>query len=197
MWDERYDQPGYLFGTDPSQFLIARKDWLIPGHTALAVADGEGRNSVYMARQGLDVTAMDNSSVGLEKARRLATEHAVDVDYQLTELENWQWTPEHFDLVAAIFIQFASPDFRQRIFDGMIRTLKPGGVLLLHGYRPEQIEYGTGGPPIRENLYTEALLTEAFQSMDIVKLESYDLEIKEGDGHAGMSALIDLVARKP
>jgi hypothetical protein len=99
-------------------------------------------------------------------------------------------------LVVAIFIQFAGPDDRARLFALMKDALKPGGILMLHGYRPKQIEYGTGGPPHAENMYTEELLREAFSDMDILHLESYDREIQEGEGHAGLSALIDLVARK-
>ena len=100
-------------------------------------------------------------------------------------------------MVVAIFIQFAPPAERATIFAGMKRTLKPGGLLLLHGYRPEQVDYGTGGPPQREHMYTEALLREAFGDIEIVRLAAYDRVIEEGTGHAGMSALIDLVAKKP
>jgi len=99
--------------------------------------------------------------------------------------------------VAGIYIQFAEPDFRDEIFAGMKRALKPGGILLLHGYRPEQLEYGTGGPPCAENMYTVDLLRAAFSDMEILRLAAYDREVDEGRGHSGMSALIDLVARKP
>jgi hypothetical protein len=97
----------------------------------------------------------------------------------------------------AIFIQFADPEFRARIFAGMQQATKPGGLILLQGYRPEQIAYGTGGPPIPENLYTETLLREAFAGWTIEHLASHDSVIEEGAGHSGLSALIDLVARKP
>ena len=100
-------------------------------------------------------------------------------------------------MVAAIFIQFAPPAMRDAMFAGMVRTLKPGGLLLLEGYRPEQLGYGTGGPGQLENLYTEALLRARFGALEIISLESYDAELSEGSAHAGPSALIDLVARKP
>jgi SAM-dependent methyltransferase len=197
MWDERYSRDDYLFGTEPAAFLTACADLLSPGATALAVADGEGRNSVYLAEQGLSVTAMDGSPVGVEKARRLAAERSVTVDFSVADINQWDWDGRSFDVVVAIFIQFLSPSDRPAVFAGMQRALKPGGLLLLHGYRPEQVDYGTGGPPIRENMYTEALLADAFSELNIERLESYDAAIEEGTGHVGQSALIDLVARKP
>lgn len=197
MWDERYDQPDYVFGTEPNQFLASQAELLSPGQSVLAVADGEGRNSVWLASRGLDVTAFDASSVGLDKARRLAAAKGVTVDYRLSSIEDWDWTQDRFDVVAAIFIQFAPPDLRAKIFDGIRQTLKPGGLVLMQGYRPEQVGYGTGGPPQREHMYTSDLLERAFGDFEIMSLEIHDSEISEGPGHDGMSALIDLVARKP
>jgi len=197
MWNERYAAPGFLFGTEPAAFLKAQRGHFPPRGTALAVADGEGRNSIYLAACGLTVSAMDFSEVALEEARGLAAERGVAVDFRQADIHAWDWAPETFDLVAAIFIQFATPAERARIFAGMKRTLKPGGLLLLHGYRPEQLDYGTGGPPHGEHMYTEVLLRDAFGDMDVLRLAAYDEVIEEGTAHAGMSALIDLVARKP
>lgn len=196
MWDQRYDREDYLFGTEPNAFLASCADLLQPGESALAVADGEGRNSVFLAERGLAVVAFDASSVGLAKAGGLAEAKGVTVDYRLAAIEDWGWESERFDVVAAIFIQFAGPALRAAIFDGMKRTLKPGGLLILEGYRPKQLDYGTGGPSARENLYTRALLEEAFGDMEILRLDEHDSPIHEGAGHGGMSALIDLVARK-
>jgi len=197
MWNDRYRAPGYLFGVEPALFLQRERARLKPGLKALAVADGEGRNSVFMAEQGVAVDAFDASDVGLEKAKALAVERGVAVAYHLAGIDDWPWTPEAYDLVVAIFIQFASPAERDPLFKRMKETLKPGGTLLLHGYRPKQIAYGTGGPPHAENMYDAALLRDAFGDLEIERLESYDREIDEGPGHSGMSALIDLVARKP
>lgn len=197
MWDKRYSQPGFVFGTQPAAFLLKHRDHLPKSGTCLCVADGEGRNSVWLAGQGLTVTANDSSPVGLEKARGLARDANVDVDFRVADLAAWDWAPDTWDVVAAIFIQFADPAFRNQIFAGMKQTLKPGGVLLLHGYRPEQIAYGTGGPRAVENLYTKAMLRDAFGDWQIDVLDAYDAEVDEGAGHSGMSALIDLVATKP
>ena len=113
-------------------------------------------------------------------------------------LADWPaaWTGQ-FDLVAGIFIQFTGPDARAAMFNRMAACLRPGGILFLHGYRPEQLAYGTGGPRAAENMYTEALLRAAFAGWHVETCRSYDREIVEGTGHAGMSALIDFIARKP
>ena len=199
LWNERFDREDYLFGTEPALFLQKRADLLAAstGKTALAIADGEGRNSVFMARHGVQVTAMDSSDVGLKKARKLAADNDVSIDFQLADLRKWDWGAQQYDLVVAIFIQFADPTFRREIFQGMKQALKPGGTILLHGYTPKQIEYGTGGPGVLENLYTEDMLRDAFGDMSITELSAYDAEIQEGPGHSGISALIDLVATKP
>jgi 2-polyprenyl-3-methyl-5-hydroxy-6-metoxy-1,4-benzoquinol methylase len=150
-----------------------------------------------MAEQGLDVTAMDGSYIAIEKARALAMARDVTVDFQEADITHWDWTEATYDLVVAVFIQFVGPEPREAIFTGMKRTLKPGGILMLHGYTPEQIALGTGGPKAAENMYTEELLAQAFDDFEVLELKSYQREVEEGEGHAGQSALIDLVARKP
>lgn len=197
MWDARYEADEYVFGTEPAAFLTNHRELLTAGSTALVVADGEGRNSVFLAAQGLDVTAMDISPVGAEKARRLATERGLSVDIRVADVLDWDWTAESYDLVVAVFIQFLTPDQREDVFDGMVAALRSGGRLLLHGYRPEQVDNGTGGPPNRDHMYTEALLRESFAGLQIDELRSYDAVLEEGSGHRGESALIDLIATKP
>ncbi|NOR63411.1 MAG: methyltransferase domain-containing protein [Rhodobacteraceae bacterium] len=197
MWNDRYAKPGYLFGTEPAQYLRGHKTYLRQGVTALAVADGEGRNSVFMARQGVQVTAMDSADVAVEKAQALAKAAGVEVDFNVADIGKWDWGAKAYDLVVGVFIQFVGPEGRAAQFEGMKIAVKPGGHILLHGYTPKQLEFGTGGPPFVENLYTEEMLREAFSDFEIVELHAYEREIDEGAGHSGMSALIDLVARKP
>jgi cyclopropane fatty-acyl-phospholipid synthase-like methyltransferase len=197
FWDERYQGEAYLFGEAPNAFLAAQAHRLRPGMNALAVADGEGRNGVWLAEQGLDVLSVDFSPVAQAKAARLAQARGTTLRLEEVDLASWTWPEAQFDVVAAIFIQFAGPELRDQIFAGMNRALKPGGMLLLEGYRPEQIAYGTGGPRMPENLYTEALLRAAFSDFEILELSAYDAVIEEGAGHSGPSALIDLVARRP
>jgi cyclopropane fatty-acyl-phospholipid synthase-like methyltransferase len=196
MWDQRFDRDDYLYGTQPSQFLVAQANRLQPGQRALVIAEGEGRNAVYLAERGLEVTAMDSSRVALAKAERLAAEREVAVDFQFADLVHWHWEPAAYDVVVAIFIQFADPALRADIFAGMQHSLAPGGLLLLHGFTPSQLAYGTGGPPCAELLYTPDLLRDAFAEMEILRLADYELELDEASGHAGRAALIDLVARK-
>lgn len=196
-WNERFSRPDYVFGTEPNAFLAAQAGRLRPGQRALAVADGEGRNGVWLARQGLTVVSLDSSPAAQEKARRLAASHGVAIETVLADLADWQWPQESFDVVAAIYIQFSGPPLRDAIFRGMIGALRRGGLLLLEGYRPEQLQYKTGGPPAVENMYTEALLRAAFAELRILHLESRDDVVEEGAHHRGLSALIDLVAEKP
>jgi len=197
MWDDRYSASEYVFGTEPADFLRAHTDLLTPGLTALAVADGEGRNSVFLAEQGVQVTAMDASPVGLAKAAALAADKGVQVDFRQADVMAYDWDAEQYDLVVAIFIQFMGPNDRDIVFEGLKRAVKPGGRILLHGYTPKQLEYGTGGPPILENLYTDELLRQSFGDFTIERLESYEAELREGTGHVGQSAIVDLVARRP
>ncbi len=197
FWNERFAGEDYRFGTEPNAFLASERGRLKPGQRALAIADGEGRNGVFLAEQGLDVLSIDFSPIALQKASALAAARGVTLATEAADMETWEFVPERFDVVVAIFIQFAGPALRDRIFAGIRRTLAPGGLLLLQGYHPEQIGYGTGGPPQSENMYTAAMLREAFAEFDILHLREHDSVLKEGAGHDGMSALVDLVAVKP
>jgi len=196
MWNERYAGEGYLFGTAPNAFLASQAGRLQPGMSCLAVADGEGRNGVWLAEQGLRVVSVDGASVAVEKAKALAKQRGVTLDCQLADLAEWRWPEGEFDVVVGIFIQFVGAAGRAEQFANLKRCLKPGGLLLLQGYTPRQLEYRTGGPSQVENLYTAAMLREAFGDMEILHLAEHDAEICEGTGHCGRSALVDLVVRK-
>ena len=196
-WDVRYAGETFLFGEAPNAFLAAQAARLRRSGRALAVADGEGRNGVWLAEQGLEVLSVDASVVAQKKAASLAERRGVRLQLECIDLDAWLFPEGEFDVVVGIFIQFAGPVLRGRMFDGMKRALKPGGLLLLEGYGQRQLEYGTGGPSVLENLYTEAMLMEAFGDMEIIELRSYDSAIEEGAGHSGQSALVDLIASKP
>ena len=199
FWSARYRDAGddYLFGTTPNKFLASQIECFGAGMSVLSVADGEGRNSVWLAEQGCAVTATEISQVALEKAAKLARGRNVAVDFIRTDIFKWDWPQAAFDAVVGIFIQFAGPAERQRQIAGMQQAVKPGGLLFLQGYTPKQLEYRTGGPSAVENLYTEALLHELFSGWEIVLLRAHEGLIDEGNAHSGHSALIDLVARKP
>jgi 2-polyprenyl-3-methyl-5-hydroxy-6-metoxy-1,4-benzoquinol methylase len=163
----------------------------------LCVADGEGRNSVWLAQHGFEVQACDVADVAVAKARRLAAELGVTVAFHESDIASWDWDARRFDAVVAVFIQFLPPEARAAVFAGMQRTVRPGGLLLLEGYRPEQVAYGTGGPGRVEHMYTREWLEATFAGWPILRLDAYDAEVREGTAHAGRSALIDLVARRP
>ena len=197
MWEDRYaNAGGYLFGEAPAQMLVENLWMIEAAETCLCVADGEGRNSVWLAGQGLTVTSFDLSPTAVERARALAEKAGVRVNAHVSDWEGWDWS-QSFDLVVAVFVQFMGPEDRVRQFETLRHAVRPGGRLVLHGYTPEQVEFGTGGPPSRENMYTTDLLRSAFGDWRILRLAAYEREVQEGRGHSGQSALIDLVAEKP
>ncbi len=195
-WDARYDVPEFIFGTEPNAYLQQQIARLNAGQHVLAVADGEGRNGVWLAQQGLVVDAVDSSAVAQAKAQQLAKQRGVDVNFIHADLLNWNWGEARYDAVIAIFIQFATGAGRDAMFAGMKAATKPGGLMLLQGYTPRQLEYKTGGPLGIENMYTPGILRDYFYDWDILHLSEHDDEINEGAHHSGMSALIDMVARK-
>ena len=195
-WEARFAGPEYHFGTEPNAFLKSKAGLLKPGQKALSIADGEGRNGVFLAEQGLDVLAMDFSPTALAKSQALARQRGVTIRTEQADLDTWRWPAGAIDVVVAIFFQFCAPPLRTRVFDSITRALKPGGLLLMEGYTPKQRQYKTGGPSEVENLYTRKLLEQSFADFSSVEIREYDSEIHEGPGHGGMSALIDLVGRK-
>lgn len=196
-WDARYRTDEYIFGTAPNAFLASQARLFNSGDKVLAVADGEGRNGVWLAEQGCHVLSIDISSPAVEKARRLAAKRKVEIEFMIADVMEWRWPETTYDAVVCIFIQFASPGMRKKLFDDVRRTLKPGGVLLLEGYGIKQLQYTSGGPGKIEHLYTLGMLRETFSDWEILSLREYEELLDEGPKHSGMAALVDLVARKP
>jgi SAM-dependent methyltransferase len=195
-WQGRYSIPDYLFGKEPNYFLASCKPLLPRSGKVLSVADGEARNGVWLAEQGLDVTSIDFSEVAQVKAAALAKERGVKINLIHTDVHAWSYPADAFDVVVEIFTQFSSPSDRAQKWAGMRQTLKTGGLLILQGYTPKQLDYGTGGPKELENLYTRDLLEKTFGDFHDVKFVEQELEMHEGAGHGGMSAVIGLTARK-
>ena len=185
-----------MFGTAPNAFLASCRELLPKQGRALAIADGEGRNGVFLAECGLSVLSVDFSPNAQSKAQRLAATRGVTIETQCADLLTWQW-PRDVDVIAGIFFQFVEPEQRPAVFQNIRDALKPGGLLLIEGYRPKQLVYKTGGPSRVENLYTRELLEQAFGDFDDLSIREHDSEIVEGAGHAGLSALIDLIGWKP
>ena len=203
FWTERYQTAGndFLFGREPSEFLVKKRTMFKARESVLMIADGEGRNSVWLAAQGLKVTANEICKVALDRAKKLAQESNAYVEIVECDILTDEWSmkcdQDSFDWVIGIFIQFANTEERKKLFSFMKAMTKPNGRILLLGYTPKQLEYKTGGPSAIENLYTQELLRDAFQDWDLEELVEYEKDISEGMGHKGMSALIGMVAIKP
>jgi SAM-dependent methyltransferase len=196
-WEARFATPEYAFGKEPNYFLKSCKKLLPRLGRALAVADGEGRNGVWLAQQGLDVLSLDFSPAAQRKTRALATERQVKIEFVEVDIHAWDYPDSAFDVVVEIFAQFSSPFERAAKWAGMRRTLKSGGLLIVQGYTPKQLEYGAGGPKHQENLYTRAMLEREFHGFGDLQIVEEEREIHEGTSHAGLSAVIGLTGRKP
>lgn len=195
-WNKRYSAPEYIFGEGPNYFLASCAGLLPKSGKALAVADGEGRNGVWLAEQGLDVVSLDFSPQGQAKAKALADRRGVSVEILQANVHTWDYPEAAFDVVVEIFTQFSTPAERAIKWAGMRRALKPGGLMIIQGYTPKQLEYGTGGPGKLDHLYTRAMIEEAFDGMKDMTLVEEELEMHEGTSHGGMSAVINFTARK-
>jgi len=203
-WETRYAEKEYVFGKAPNYFLAACKPLLPPAGKALAVADGEARNGVWLAEQGLDVLSLDFSPAAQAKGRLLAAERGVAVApatgarlaFEQADVHAWPNPESAYGVVVEIFTQFSTPDERARKWAGMRRALKPGGLLIVQGYTPKQLQYGTGGPKEVENLYTRDMLERGFAGLRDMRIVEEELEMHEGDRHKGMSAVIGMTARK-
>lgn len=197
FWNERFDKEEFIFGKEPNEYLVEQtKQYLKPGNKVLCIADGEGRNGVWLAKQGMQVVGFDASDIALVKAKQFAKDNQVEVEYSFSDTDSFAWHANAYDSVIGIFIQFADPAMRARIFQQAYGALKPGGIFILQGYTPKQLEYKTGGPSLLEHLYTEELIRDLVKDFQILDLCCYEKELSEGARHTGMSALLGLVAKK-
>jgi len=197
FWNERFDKEEFIFGKEPNEYLVDQsKRFLTPGNKVLCIADGEGRNGVWLAKQGMHVVGFDASDIALAKAKQFAKDNQVEVEYSFSDTDSFTWQTNSYDAVIGIFIQFADPEMRARIFSQAHQALKPGGIFILQGYTPKQLEYKTGGPSLIEHLYTEEMIRELAEEFEILDLQCYEKELSEGARHTGMSALLGMVARK-
>jgi protein-L-isoaspartate O-methyltransferase len=194
-WDAKYAGSPSLFGDEPNAFLVRQRQRFAAGQSALVVADGSGRHGAWLAGLGLRVEAFDVSAEGDRRARTLDARRGVTVHRQVCGWEQWpRW--EGYDHVVAVFIQFAAPEERTRMFARMRAALAPGGTLCLLGYAEAQLGLRTGGPPDLTKLYSRELLAREFADLAIEELVEYREDLAEGSAHRGPSALIGLVARR-
>ena len=196
FWNSRYAEPGYAYGTEPNAFLVSQKKYLKSGGKALAVADGEGRNGVWLAQQGLDVLSVDASEVGLRKTQELAADRGGAIRTEKVDLTTWRWPEQKYDVVAAIYVHFP-PEVRARMHRCMFEALKPGGILILEAFTPAHLNYKSGGPPVAEMLYSADMLRIDFAGGEILLIEEAIAELAEGKYHRGPGAVVRLVLRRP
>jgi SAM-dependent methyltransferase len=195
MWEERYAADAYIYGTEPNDFLRAQIDAL-PVGAVLCVADGEGRNGVFVASTGRAVTSIDLTSSGVDKTRRLAQEQGVDITAVQADLAVHDIGIEAWDGVVSIFAHMPPP-VRRDLHRRIVAALRPRGVLVLEAYTPDQIGRGTGGPPVAEMTMTLDGLRDEFDGLEFVHAVEMLREVHEGPGHTGLGAVVQVIARKP
>ena len=197
MWEARFAQEGYLFGTDPVPFLLKHETLFLKGQSVLSIAEGEGRNGVHLAKKGLDVTGVEFAPSAVAKAKKLAALNEVNVNFIQSDLFEWDWPINSFDITLGLFFQFVGPEGRDLLWRNMLAATRPGGLIMIHGYTPKQLEFGTGGPPCVENLYAKGCFDDILGSYEVLVSEEYEAEQRSSSAHVGMSALVDFIVRKP
>lgn len=194
MWDERYDTDEYVYGIHPNDFL---KDNVkaIPKGRVLSLAEGEGRNAVFLAKQGYAVTAVDASKVGLAKAKRLAKKNKVEIECIHADLADFDLGEDQWDGIISIFCPLP-PAVRKSLYKNVIRGLKPNGVFLLEAYTPEQLHYGTGGGSSVELMQTKQTLINELPGLSFQHLLEVEREVTEGIYHTGLASVVQAIASK-
>lgn len=197
MWDTRYATTEYVYGTQPNDFLKSSLQYLpkVPNAKILCLAEGEGRNAVYLAEHGFDVYAVDSSVVGLAKAQKLAQLRGVEITTQVADLADFELGENQWDGIVSIFCHLPSP-LRQRLHQKVNLALKPQGVFILEAYRPDQLDFGTGGPPNANLMMDMNTLREELAELQHQHLCEVNREIEEGTLHSGMSAVVQMIAIK-
>lgn len=195
-WDDRYASSHYLYGTAPNDFLAAQAHRIRPGGRVLCLGDGEGRNGVHLAGLAHRVTSVDASSVGLEKARRLADERKLPLETVHADLAGYVVEPQAWDGIVSVFLHLP-PDLRRRLHADVVTGLRPGGVFILEGYTPDQIGRGTGGPPDPELMMTLDELRTELAGLELRVAREVEREVLEGRKHTGVGAVVQVVGVKP
>lgn len=196
FWDERFAGEEYRYGTEPNDFLRAQAAAIPAGGPVLSLGEGEGRNAVHLAGLGFAVTALDASPVGLDKTRRLAARRGVTVETLLADLDDYRFAPGHWDGIVNIYCHLP-PALRRRVHARIVAALRPGGVLILEGFTPQQLRFHSGGPRDPAMLWRPEELRKELAGLDFPILREVEREISEGSGHGGRAAVVQMLARKP
>lgn len=195
MWDQRYATEDYVYGTKPNEFLVETIRGLNGGGRALCLAEGEGRNAVFLAEQGYEVHAVDASTVGLAKAERLARERGVRIVTEVANLDGYRIDPGAWDLIISIFCHLPAP-VRRALHREVVAGLRPGGRFIAEAYTPAQLALRTGGPPDAALMMTLAELREELDGLHFELAREVEREVHEGRLHSGRGAVVQVVARK-
>ncbi|WP_432823373.1 SAM-dependent methyltransferase [Trichloromonas sp.] len=195
MWDQRYDTEEYVYGTQANDFLVSVSDRMSQGRV-LCLAEGEGRNAVFLAKQGHAVLAVDASAVGLKKARQLAAAQQVKIEIAAADLADFEIGQSSWDAIVSIFCHLP-PALRREVHRKVVAGLRPGGLFILEAYTPKQLQFKTGGPPVAELMMTLEGLKEELAGLTFDHAAELERDIIEGRLHFGRGAVVQLVARKP
>lgn len=194
MWNERYASAEYVYGTEPNDFLALHGAKL--AGPVLSLAEGEGRNAVYLASLGLDVLGVDASSVGLEKAHALAARRGLAIRTEVADLADYLPGSQRFGAVVSIFAHLPGA-LRARLYPLLVEALLPGGLVVLEAYSERQLSYGTGGPKDADMLMSESKLRAGFAGLEILQLQEIEREVIEGSYHTGLASVVQFIGRKP
>ena len=194
QWDERYSEPGYAYGTEPNDYLLTMVKHIPPGKV-LSLAEGEGRNAVFLAQRGCDVTAVDSSAVGMQKAQELARGKNLAIQTVVMDLNEYDPGTEQWDAVVSIFCHMPQAH-RAQLHRRVVQALKPGGVFILEAYIPRQLEFATGGPGTAELMMSLVSLQQELQGLELELAHEIEREVHEGKYHHGRAAVVQILARK-
>lgn len=195
MWNERFSQAEPVYGEQPNAFLAAQSSRFRQGMKLLVPADGYGRNGIWLARQGFSVHTVDLSQVGVARSRQTAQAAGLAMTIEQGDLALWQWPESEFDGVFAIFLHLP-PELRPKVHAGMLRALKPGGLVILEAFSTAQLKYSSGGPKRVELLYSPELLRQDFAGAEALVLEEKEAQISEGPLHSGAASVVNAVFRR-
>lgn len=194
FWNERFQNPEFVYGTEPNEFFKQQLDRLKPGSLILP-ADGEGRNAVYAASQSWDVTAVDYSKEAREKALRMANQKEVDISYHLSDLATFNFGTALYDAAAFIYVHLPRSIIKT-VFKNVVESLKPGATIIVEVYSVNQLGRNSGGPQDERVLYTEKRLREILSGTKIFTLDEREIELHEGDSHVGKAMVLRAIATR-
>lgn len=194
MWNDRYAGDEYVYGTEPNTFLRG-ESWRLPTGRVMCLADGEGRNAVFLAEQGWEAHSVDLAATGVDKSHRLAAERGVSVNAQVGDLADFNLGTAQWDAIVSVFAHMP-PAMRMDLHRRVVTALRPGGVLLLEAYTPDQIGRGTGGPQAAELTMTLDGLREELAGLQFEHAWEGLRDVVEGQFHTGVGAVVQVIARR-